>query len=447
MSTFIAEHRERFGVEPICSTLGVSASAFYERASGRRSARQVEDEQLLARIEQLHQANYCAYGYRRTWKALLRAGENVGRDRVKRLMRQNGIQGAKRRGKPWRTTKSDPTAARPADLVQRDFTASRPDEKWYVDFTYLRCWEGLVFFSFVIDAYSRRIVGWQFAPHMRTTLVLDALRMALHQRAPGADVALIHHGDAGSQYLAYDYTQTLDDHGVLASIGTVGDALDNAVAESFAVSRPSSSPTAPGRPDHSSSSPSSSTSPGSTTSACTKRSRTARHEKSRNSTLRKWQPRSLSNEDREPTKTLSVEPGMAPNTFVISGWATMHSQARNAGLSAPFTSRRSSRTPARCEPVPLRASGPTGNRPLRRARRSPQRRSSESPSPRTSRQESALASLPAERSGSILRSDAASLATRSRTNRRCQSPRSQLSSLPCALAPSRRRRTGYRLCT
>jgi putative transposase len=148
-------------------------------------------------------------------------------------MRQNAIQGAKRRGKPWRTTKSDPTAVRPADLVKREFTASRPDEKWYVDFTYLRCWEGLVFFSFVIDAFSRRIVGWQFAPHMRTTLVLDALRMALHQRAPGAEVALIHHGDAGSQYLSYDYTQTLTDHGVLASIGTVGDALDNAVAESF----------------------------------------------------------------------------------------------------------------------------------------------------------------------------------------------------------------------
>jgi putative transposase len=233
VSAFIAEHRERFGVEPICSTLDVSASAFYERASGRRSARQIEDEQLLAKIEQLHRANYCAYGYRRTWKALLRAGEKVGRDRVKRLMRQNAIQGAKRRGKPWRTTKSDPTAVRPSDLVQREFTASRPDEKWYVDFTYLRCWEGLVFFSFVIDAYSRRIVGWQFAAHMRTTLVLDALRMALHQRAPGADVALIHHGDAGSQYLSYDYTQTLADHGVLASIGTVGDALDNAVAESF----------------------------------------------------------------------------------------------------------------------------------------------------------------------------------------------------------------------
>jgi len=233
VSAFIAEHRERFGVEPICSALGVSASAFYERASGRRSARQLEDERLLARIEELHEANYCAYGYRRTWKALLRGGESVGRDRVKRLMRRNGIQGAKRRGKPWRTTKADPKDTRPPDLVQRDFTASRPDEKWFADLTYLRCWEGLVFFAFVIDAYSRRIVGWQFAPHMRTTLVLDALRMALHQRAPGADVALIHHGDAGSQYTSFDYTQTLSDHNVLASIGTVGDALDNAVAESF----------------------------------------------------------------------------------------------------------------------------------------------------------------------------------------------------------------------
>jgi putative transposase len=124
-------------------------------------------------------------------------------------------------------------AQRPADLVQRDFAAGRPDQLWFVDFTYLRCWEGLVFFSFVIDAYSRRIVGWQFAAHTRTTLVLDTLRMALHQRAPGADVALIHHGDAGSQYTSYDYTQTLADHGVPASIGTIGDALDNAVAESF----------------------------------------------------------------------------------------------------------------------------------------------------------------------------------------------------------------------
>jgi putative transposase len=233
VSAFIEEHRERFGVEPICHTLGVSVSAYYERASGRRSERQVEDERLLARIEEVHEANYCAYGYRRTWKAPLRAGENVGRDRVRRLMRESAIQGAKRRGKPWRTTKADPKATRSPDLVQRDFTASRPDEKWFADFTYLRCWEGLVFFAFVIDAYSRRIVGWQFAAHMRTTLVLDALRMALHQRQPGAEVTLIQHTDAGSQYTSFDYTQTLNDHGVLASIGTVGDAYDNAVAESF----------------------------------------------------------------------------------------------------------------------------------------------------------------------------------------------------------------------
>jgi putative transposase len=209
------------------------ASAYYERASGRRSTRAINDERLLQRIRQLHEANYLAYGSRRMWKALLRSGEIVGRDRVARLMRQNAIQGAKRRGKPWRTTRPDPRAQRSPDLVQRDFSASRPDQLWLADFTYLRCWEGLVFFSFVIDSFSRRIVGWQFAPHMRTDLVLDALRMALHQRAPGADIALVHHSDAGSQYTSIDYTQTLDDHGVLASIGTVGDAYDNALAESF----------------------------------------------------------------------------------------------------------------------------------------------------------------------------------------------------------------------
>jgi len=233
MSAFVEEHRARFGVEPICRTLGVSVSAYYQRATGQRSAREIEDERLLARIREIHEANYLAYGSRRMWKALTRAGEQVGRGRVERLMRQNGIQGAKRRGKPWRTTRADPRAQRSPDLVQRDFVACRPDETWFADFTYLRCWEGLVFFSFVIDAYSRMIVGWQFATHMRTTLVLDALRMALHRRQPGADVALVHHSDAGSQYTSIDYTQTLDDAGVLASIGTVGDAYDNAVAESF----------------------------------------------------------------------------------------------------------------------------------------------------------------------------------------------------------------------
>jgi putative transposase len=233
VSRFIDEHRGRFGVEPICSVLGVSASAYYQRATGARSDRAIGDERLLEQIRETHAANYYAYGYRRTWKQLRREGIEVGRDRVKRLMRANGIQGAKRRGKPWRTTIADPTALRSPDLVNRDFTADGPDRLWVADFTYLRCHEGLVFFSFVIDVWSRKVVGWQFASHMRTDLVLDALRMALSQRRAGADVELVHHSDAGSQYTSWSFRQVLDDHGVLASIGSVGDAYDNALAESF----------------------------------------------------------------------------------------------------------------------------------------------------------------------------------------------------------------------
>jgi putative transposase len=233
VSAYVQEHRGRFGVEPICRTLDVSASAYYQRASGQRSARAIEDERLLARIRELHEANYCAYGYRRTWKALIRSGEQVPRCRVQRLMRAEGIQGAKRRGKPWRTTTPDPEARRRPDLVQRDFTAFAPNELWVADFSYLRCWEGMVFFSFVIDVYSRKVVGWQFASHMRTTLVLDALRMALSTRERVQEVRLIHHSDRGSQYVSGDYTQTLTDHDVLASVGSTGDAYDNSMAESF----------------------------------------------------------------------------------------------------------------------------------------------------------------------------------------------------------------------
>ena len=233
MSRYVDEHRGRFGVEPICNTLGVSVSAYYQRRSGQRSARAVEDERLLGRIRELHAANYYAYGYRRMWLALRRAGEQAPRCRVQRLMREHGIVGAKRRGKPWRTTTPDPQPARRPDLVQRDFSASGPNELWVADISYLRCWQGLVFFAFVLDAYSRMIVGWQLASHMRTDLVLDALRMALHRRGPGADIELIHHSDRGSQYTSIDYTQTLADHQVLASVGSVGDAYDNALAESF----------------------------------------------------------------------------------------------------------------------------------------------------------------------------------------------------------------------
>src|SRR3954454_7429730 len=141
------------------------------------------------------------------WKALFRDGERDPRCRVQRMILVPGFVGAKRRGKPWRTTRPDPQAQRRPDLVQRDFAAAAPNELWVADLTYLRCWDGLVFFAFVLDAYSRVIVGWQLAGHMRTDLVLDALRMALHRREPGADVELIHHSDRGSQYTSIDYTR------------------------------------------------------------------------------------------------------------------------------------------------------------------------------------------------------------------------------------------------
>jgi putative transposase len=233
VSAFIDEHRERFGVEPICEVLDVSASAYYQRRSGERSTRSVEDERLTARICGVHEQNFECYGYPRVWRELRRQGEQVGRDRVARLMREEGIEGAKRRGKPWRTTVPDPHAQRAADLVEREFCAGAPDRLWVADFTYLRCWEGRLFFAFVIDVFSRMIVGWQLASHMRCDLVLDALRMALGVRAPGADVELVHHSDAGSQYTAEDYTQELTDHRVVASIGSIGDCFDNALAESF----------------------------------------------------------------------------------------------------------------------------------------------------------------------------------------------------------------------
>jgi putative transposase len=141
-------------------------------------------------------------------------------------MRQEGIRGAKRRGKPWRTTIADPAAQKRPDLVNRQFTADAPDRLWVGDFTYLRTWEGRMFFAFLIDVFSRMIVGWQLATHMRTDLVLDTIRMALGTRQPGADIGLVAHTDQGSQYTAEDYTQVLDDHRVLASVGSVGDAYD-----------------------------------------------------------------------------------------------------------------------------------------------------------------------------------------------------------------------------
>jgi putative transposase len=233
VTAFIDQYRGDFGVERICQTLDVSASAYHHRKSGVRSARAVEDDRLSAQIAVVHRENYECYGYRRVHAALLRAGESVGRDQIARLMAAQGIQGAKRRGKPVRTTVPDLGAHSRPDLVKRDFTADAPDRLWIGDFTYLRTWEGRVFFSFILDVFSRKIIGWQLANHMRTDLVLDALRMALGTRAHGADFTLIAHTDQGSQYTSFDYGQELNDARVLASVGTVGDALDNAMAESF----------------------------------------------------------------------------------------------------------------------------------------------------------------------------------------------------------------------
>ena len=234
MSAFVDENRASFGVQPICETLGVSASAFYHRASDHRSARVVEDERVLALIRVIHAENYEAYGYRRVWKEARRRGHTgVPRCQVQRLMAEHDIRGAKRRGRPWRTTTADPEAAKRPDLVNRDFTAERPGELFVADFTYVRCWQATVFFAFVLDVYSRRIVGWQFADHMRAPLVVDALQMALATRERVAHVELVHHSDRGSQYTSSDLAAVLAEHDVLASVGSTGDAYDNAMAESF----------------------------------------------------------------------------------------------------------------------------------------------------------------------------------------------------------------------
>jgi len=229
VSAYVDQHRDRFGVEPICQTLDVSASAYYQRKSGERSARAVEEERLTVRIHEVHEANYEAYGYRRVHAQLVREDETAGRDQVARVMRSAGVQGAKRRGKPWRTTIADPRAQRPADLVQRDFTADRPDAPWVCDFTYLRCWEGRAFFAFV----SRRVqpddrwlaVRQSHAHRSRARRAEDGARPAPAGRGRRAGSPLRRRL---SQYTSGDYQQELTDHTVLASIGSVGDCYDNA---------------------------------------------------------------------------------------------------------------------------------------------------------------------------------------------------------------------------
>jgi transposase InsO family protein len=231
--TVVQQCGDRFGVEPICRVLGYrSASTVYARRNRHPSARQVRDEQVLAAIGTVRVGHAACYGARRTWLALRRAGVEVARCTVERLMRQAGLLGVQRGRKAPRTTTPDRFAVRPPDLVNRDFTATRPDQLWLSDITYVPTLEGFVYVAFVMDAFSRRIIGWQTADHLRTDLPLDALEMALWNRNVH-DGQTVHHSDAGSQYRSIRYTTRLSDVGIMPSVGTVADSYDNAMAEAL----------------------------------------------------------------------------------------------------------------------------------------------------------------------------------------------------------------------
>jgi putative transposase len=242
---FIDQQRDRFGVEPICRVLAehgvkIAPSTYYAARSRPPSARTVRDGELLAQIRRVHgdpQLGRGLYGARKVWHQLRREGGvngvAVARCAVERLMRAAGLQGV-RRGRRVVTTRADRAAVRPPDLVARDFTATRPNALWVVDFTYVPTWSGMAFTAFVSDVFSRRIVGWRTATAMPTELPLDALEMALwtRNRAGQTVDGLVHHSDAGAQYTAIRYAARLLDAGAVASIGSVGDSYDNALAES-----------------------------------------------------------------------------------------------------------------------------------------------------------------------------------------------------------------------
>ncbi|MGH8833537.1 MAG: IS3 family transposase, partial [Actinomycetes bacterium] len=245
---FIASHADRvtadgvrWGVEPICRVLSehgikIAPSTYYHAVKTARliSKQDLREERLMLAIARVHHANYGVYGARKVWLQLNREGVTVARCTVERLMKLLGLEGA-RRGRRVRTTRPDVAAARPADLVERNFSPSRPDALWVADLTYVSTWAGFVYVAFVLDAFSRRILGWKAATSMRTELVLDALEMAIWTRAQAgiADLSgLIHHTDAGSQYTSIRFTERLAQAGAAPSVGSVGDAYDNALAES-----------------------------------------------------------------------------------------------------------------------------------------------------------------------------------------------------------------------
>jgi putative transposase len=231
MIAYIDAHKERFGVEPICEQLPIAPSTYYAAKSRPPSARTTRDEALKPEIRRLHRDNFGVYGARKVWLQLGREGIPVARCTVARLMSGLGLRGV-RRGAFKVTTTSDGGALRPADLVERDFRATRPNQLWVADITYVATWNGFVYVAFVTDVFSRRIVGWRVSRSLRSDLALDALEMALWARGRNAD-GLVHHSDRGSQYLSIRYTERLAEAGAVASVGSKGDSYDNALAETI----------------------------------------------------------------------------------------------------------------------------------------------------------------------------------------------------------------------
>ena len=238
MVRYITDHRERFGVEPICAVLPIAPSTYFrvraqQQDEQNRSARAKRDDELRVLIRRVYEESFGGvYGPRKVWKQLRREGHNVARCTVERLMREMGLAGAVR-GRAWKvTTQSEPALDRPADLVDRTFVATRPNQLWVSDFTYVATWAGFVYVAFVIDVFARRIVGWRVSSSMRTDFVLDALEQAIYARGGTMPAGLVHHSDQGTQYLSMRYTDRLADAGIAPSVGSRGDAYDNALAES-----------------------------------------------------------------------------------------------------------------------------------------------------------------------------------------------------------------------
>lgn len=237
MVGFIEEHRGEYGVEPICAQLPIAPATYYTHAARRRDpekrpARAKRDDVLRVEIRRVWQESFGGvYGAEKVWRQLVREGTVVARCTVERLMRGMGLRGAVRGRAFTRTTVADDSAARPLDLVRREFQASRPNQLWVADLTYVATWAGFVYVAFVIDVFSRCIVGWRVASSLRTDLALDALEQALHARPHGND--LVHHSDRGVQYLSIRYTDRLAEAGIACSVGSVGDAYDNALAETI----------------------------------------------------------------------------------------------------------------------------------------------------------------------------------------------------------------------